>query len=178
MMQALLKKTVLALLFALPLSAKLLISPIDAMHYTYGEDTKVVKKNILLSKAQAAAIEKQASVQLTSKIFRIYRAIKNGKIVGYGILINKKVRSKNGVVLYFISPESKLLGIEIIAFNEPIEYLPSKQWNSQFQNIQTDKLLRVSKEIATITGATLSARSVTDGSRIAFGIYNTVIKGK
>ena len=42
----------LLLVFALPLSAKVLISPIDAMKYTYGEDSEISKKNILLSSEQ------------------------------------------------------------------------------------------------------------------------------
>ncbi len=166
------------LIFALPLSAKILISPIDAMKQMYGEESIVVKKNILVSKKQAKIIQQEAKVKLESKIFRIFKATKDEKLLGFGVLINKKVRSKNAVVIYFISSDSILKNIEIIAFNEPLEYLPSKKWNSQFQDIKTDKMLRVSKEIPTITGATLSARSITDGSRIAFALYNEVLRDK
>lgn len=169
---------ILLLLFALPLSAKILISPLDAMKQSYGSETEIVKKNILLSKVQASKIEKASSTKLGSKIFRVFKATKDSKLLGYGILINKKVRSKNAVVLYFISSESILKSIEIVAFNEPIEYLPSDRWNSQFEEVPTDKMLRVSKEIPTITGATLSARSITDGSRAAFAFYNEVLKDK
>lgn len=166
------------LIFALPLGAKMLISPIDAMKQNYGSESTIVKKNVLLSKQQAKVIQQEAKVKLDSKIFRTFKASKDGKTLGYGILINKKVRSKNAAVIYFISTSSKLEGIEIIAFNEPPEYLPSKEWNSQFEDIPTDKMLRVSKEIPTITGATLSARSITDGSRLAFAFYNEVLKDK
>lgn len=166
------------LIFALPLSAKLLISPIEAMKSAYGSDSKIEKKNILLSKAKALKISQEAQTKLKSKIFRIFKATKDDNLLGYGVLVNRKVRSKNAVVLYFISKDSILKSIEVIAFNEPVEYLPSDTWNSQFQNIKTDKMLRVSKEIPTITGATLSARSLTDGSRIAFAIYNEMLKDK
>lgn len=168
----------LLLVFALPLSAKVLISPIDAMKYTYGEDSEISKKNILLSSEQAATISKEAKVTLDTKIFRVFKAVTDNKALGYGILINKKVRSKNAVVLYFITNKSILKGIEIVAFNEPLEYMPSKEWKLQFQNIPTTKMLRTSKEIPTITGATLSARSVTDGSRVAFAFYNEILKNK
>lgn len=169
---------ILLVFFALPLSAKILISPLDAMKQSYTNEAVIVKKNILLSKVQASKIEKAARTKLSSKIFRVFKATKDSKLLGYGILINKKVRSKNAVVIYFISNESLLKSIEIIAFNEPLEYLPSEKWNSQFENIRTDKMLRVSKEIPTITGATLSARSITDGSRVAFTFYNEVLKDK
>lgn len=137
---------------------------------------KSAKKNILLSSQQAARITEEAKVKLDTKIFRIFKAIKADKVLGFGILVNNKVRSKNAVVIYFITPQSILKGIEIIAFNEPDEYIPSKEWNSQFQNIETTKMLRSSKEIPTITGATLSARSITDSSRVAFALYNEVLK--
>jgi Na+-translocating ferredoxin:NAD+ oxidoreductase RnfG subunit len=165
------------LLFALPLSAKVLISPIDAMKENYSQNAEISKKNILLNKTKFQAIQKNAKVKLNTKIYRIFTAKKNGKVLGYGILINKKVRSKNAVVLYFISDDI-LKGIEIIAFNEPKEYIPTKEWNSQFKEIPTNKMLRLSKEIPTITGATLSARSIVDGSRVAFAIYNELLKDK
>ncbi|MDA3908740.1 MAG: FMN-binding protein [Sulfurimonas sp.] len=166
------------LILALPLSAKILISPIDAMKQSYGVNVEVVKKNIMINNAQAKIIQDSARVNLSSKIFRTFKATKDGETLGYGILINKKVRSKNAVVLYLISNDSTLLGIEIIAFNEPTEYLPSKKWTSQFENITTDKQLNVGREIPTITGATLSARSITDSSRLAFAFYNEILKVK
>ena len=43
----------LILLSVLGLNASILISPMEAMAFTYGADTKIEKKNILLSKAQA-----------------------------------------------------------------------------------------------------------------------------
>lgn len=168
----------LFIFLALPLSAKVLISPFDAMKGTYGKTAEVSKKNILLKNAQAEKISKDAKTKLETKIFRVFKALKNNEILGYGILINRKVRSKNAVVLYMISKDSILKGIEIIAFNEPAEYIPSKTWIKQFDNISTDERLILSRDIPTITGATLSARSLVDSSRIAFAFYNEMLKGK
>jgi hypothetical protein len=168
----------LLILLALPLSASLLISPIDAMHQSYGTDSKIIKENVLLTKAKVEKIEQDAKVKLDEKIIRIFTASKNGETLGFGILVNRKVRSKNAVVLYMISADSLLKSIEIIAFNEPMEYIPSKNWMLQFENVKTDKMLRVAKEIPTITGATMSARSIVDGSRVAFALYNEMLKGK
>lgn len=166
------------LVFALPLSAEILTSPIDAMKYAYGQNSEISKNDILLSSEQESSISQEAKVALDTKIFRVFKAVADNKILGYGILISKQVRSKNAVILYIITKESLLKSIEIIAFNEPIEYLPSKEWSSQFQNIETTQMLRISKEIPTITGATLSARSAVDGSRIAFAFYNEMLKEK
>jgi hypothetical protein len=148
------------------------------MKMAFGEDVVVEKKNILLKSAQAQKIQKAAQTKLPSKIVRIYSAKKGSDIVGYGVLISKKIRSKNGVVLYHISKDSKLLSMEVISFNEPLEYVPTKNWTKQFENIDTNHMLYVSKNIPTISGATLSANAITDGSRIAFAVYNELLKSK
>lgn len=147
------------------------------MKENYSPTATIIKKNILLSSDKFKEIQKAAKVKLTTKIYRIYIAKEKNKVLGYGVLVSQKVRSKNAVILYFIANDT-LKGIEIVAFNEPTEYIPSKTWTAQFKNISTDKMLKLTREIPTITGATLSARSVTNGSRVAFAIYNHVIREK
>jgi hypothetical protein len=168
----------LLILLTTQLNAKMLISPSEAMQANFGEKTKIVKKNILLKKEQVKNVQKSAKVKLKSKIFKTFKAINGKKIIGYGIIVNRKVRSKNAVVLYMISKDGVLKSMEIIAFNEPMEYIPSKTWQEQFKEIPTTKKLRLNKDIPTITGATLSAKSIVDGSRIAFAFYDEVLKGK
>ena len=171
------KKILLLLFFTLGLSAQVLISPIEAMHENYGEGAIVTKKNVLLSNDKFTNIQKNAKTKLNTKIYRIFTAKKDGNILGYGVLVNRKVRSKNAVILYFIQ-DSILQGIEIIAFNEPLEYVPTKKWNEQFIDIKTDTMLQLNRDIPSISGATMSARSVTDGSRVAFAFYNELLKDK
>jgi len=173
------KLLLLLILFCITqLNAKVLISPIEAMQENYGVDTVVSKKNILLNNTQFQTIQKNAHVKLNTKIYRIFTAKgDDDRVIGYGILINKKVRSKNAVVLYFIK-NNTLQGIEIIAFNEPKEYTPSKSWSEQFIDTKTTTMLQLNRDIPSISGATLSARAVTDGSRVAFALYNKLLEGK
>ncbi len=171
------KKIILyILIFSLPLSAQLLISPIDAMKLSFGEDVEISKKNILVTKSQIKIIEKNAKAKSKTKIFRVFKAMKNNEILGYGIILKRNIRTKSAVVLYIISKDSILKSIEIIAFNEPIEYIPSKTWIKQFEEIPTIKMLRVSRDIPTISGATMSARSIVDASRLAFAFYQEIIQ--
>lgn len=166
------------LLLTTQLNATMIVSPYDVMKASYGETSEISKKNILLRVEQAKKVSKSAQAKLESKIFRVFKATKDNKLLGYGILVSRIMRTKNVVVLYVISKDSILTSMEIIAFNEPIEYTPSKTWIKQFENISTDKRLIVSKDVPTITGATLSARSIVDGSRVAFAFYEEVLKGK
>jgi len=166
------------LLFTLTaLQAQVLINPMEAMQEAYDLNATVTKKNILLSKKRVANIQKSAKIKLKTKIYRIFTAKKDDKVLGYGVLVSKKVRSKNAVVLYFIK-DAQLQGIEVIAFNEAMEYIPTKRWNEQFEQIPTSKMLQLNRDIPSISGATMSARSVVEGSRIAFGVYNELLGGK
>ena len=168
------KKNSLLLLiaFVFSLNAKIIIPPVNAMKQAYPSSSKIDKKNITLTNTQAKKIQKKAKAKLKNKKIKVFKAMKKNKVLGYGILINKKVRSKNAAILYIISSDSILKSIEIIAFNEPLEYIPSKTWMKKFENSKT------SKNIPNITGATLSAKSIIDGSRLAFSFYEEMLKGK
>ena len=74
-----------------------------------------------------------------------------------------------------ITPKGEISAIEIVAFNEPPEYMPQHSYLDQFQGKNADDTLRVGKDIPTISGATLSARNVTDGARLALAVFGAVI---
>ena len=168
---------ILSAIFNIALQAQILISPIESMQENFGTDATISKKNILLTNDKFQEVQKNAQLKMETKIYRIFTAKKDEKTIGYGVLVSRKVRSNNAVVLYIIEND-KLKNIDIIAFNEPLEYVPSETWKNQFNDIPTSKHLQLNREIPTITGATLSARSITDGSRLAFSLYNILLKGK
>jgi len=164
-------KYLLFLFLTLSLQAKLLISPFDAMILNFGEDILIHKKSILLSSKEAKEITKLAGIKLKTKLYKTFVAKKDGIIIGYGILALYKVRSKNTAVLSIIALDGKLKTLEIIAFNEPMEYIPSKRWIQIFHDKHLSPSLALGKDIHSISGATMSARAVVKASRIALAVY-------
>jgi len=160
------------------LNAKLLINPFDALHAVYGDDVKIEKKNVLLSIKKAEVVYKQAQMKKGSKIFRTFKVKKGDKTIAYAILISRVVRTKDAAILYMISPEGVIENVEVIAFNEPPEFTPSKQYISQFKGKTDQDTLRVGKDIPTVTGATMGARNVTDGARLALAVFDMLFKAK
>lgn len=169
-------KLLILFLSALQLSAGVLLSPIEVLKNNFGNDVTVAEKNIILKSAQKQAIQKAAKTKLNSSIVRTYKVSQGSKHLAYAILLSNKIRSKNGVYLYIINPQDVLESIEIVAFNEPLEYMPNETWKKQFENTDTLQHLNIPKNISTITGATLSARSITESANIAMQIYNIVLK--
>ena len=168
----------LSLILLTSLQAKLLISPFEALHAVYGDDVKIEKKNVLLTMDKAEVVYKQAQIKKGKKIFRTFKVKQGDKTIAYAILIARVVRSKDAAILYMISPEGIIENVEVIAFNEPPEFTPSKQYISQFKGKSTQDTLRVGKDIPTVTGATMGARNVTDGARLALAVFDMIFKEK
>lgn len=164
------------LLSALSLHAGVLISPQDAILQDYGPNMTIKKKSLLLNKAQAKQVSTQAKAKLTTRIFRTFSIDDDEKRVGHAVLLNGKVRTKNAAVLYLIDTNGTIRAVEIVAFNEPPEYIPASGWIEQFKGKSVKDELRVDRDIPTITGATMSARNIADGARVALALYETVLR--
>ena len=169
-------KYFLFLCLGLSLQAKLLLSPFDAMLLHFSQEAKIEKTNILLTTDEAKSVQKLAKSKLKTKIYKVYRATKDGDLLGLGILVLHKVRSKDTAVLSIINPDGTLKTIEIIAFNEPMEYLPSKSWIEVLNNKTLSPGLALGKDIPSITAATMSARAATMSARIALSIFEVKFK--
>lgn len=160
------------------MDAKVLTSPQKAMKDTFGNDCVIKKEKLNISQERLQNIEQTSKAKFNTKTTDLFKALKSGKTVGYGILINSKIRTKNGVVLYAITDSGSIKAIEIIAFNEPMEYIPSKKWIEQFEKADSKNINDVSQKAHALTGATMSANIVKDGSRTALAVFNEILKGK
>jgi len=167
-------KTVLSLLLITTSSfAQVLGDPAALTQRTFGAQNVDIE-NIILSNAQVSQLSKTSMQKIDSKLYRIYVAKTGTKTVGYGVLMNNKVRTKNAIGLYLITTDGKIKSIEVVAFNEPMEYLPTATWLNVFDNKSTQDTLKLNQDIPTTTGATLSARAITDGARAALALLEIV----
>ncbi len=167
-------RLLLLALTLLPLHAGMLISPEAAAQAHFGENVTVTKRSAMLSEAQLKSVEKEAKAALPSKIVRLFECRRGDESVATGILLVRKVRTKDAVVLYLFDTNATLKAAEVIAFGEPGEYLPNRSWFEQFDNAPATRALRMGDDVSTITGATLSARTISDGARAARAIFRTL----
>ncbi len=166
----------LGILFSQGLAAKNTVSIEKVVKSSFSGVTAVKPKQLILSKAQHSAIQKRAKTAVRTKIYRYYAFKSGSKPVGYGVLISRKVRTKNANILYAFDMSGKLKFSEIMGFGEPPEFIPNKQWMAQFKEKPRSAALTMGKDIPTISGSTLSARCVSDSARIARAIYEIVLK--
>ena len=75
-----------------------------------------------------------------------------------------------------LSPDGEVRTLRILAFHEPLDYMPSDRWYAQFEAKDTRSQLRLGNDIHGIVGATLSAQATTRGVRRALAIYQVLVK--
>jgi len=164
------RKTLLLLLMLTIVNAKTGIDIGNILKPAFGKNVNVSKKQFKLNPSEMKAVQQDAKAKLHSNIIRMYTVKKNKTILGYGVLIVQRVRTQKAAVLYMIDKSQKIKSIEILAFKEPSEYKPNKAWQGVFKGKSKKDNLFSGKGIPTISGATLSARAISDAARIALSI--------
>ena len=94
---------------------------------------------------------------------------------GYAIIDSHNVRTLPETFMVVVEPNGTLRRVEVLAFHEPPEYLPTERWIEQFPGKKLDDDLKLGAGIQGITGATLSAQAMTAGVRRALAIIAVAI---
>ena len=148
----------------------------DVIRSSFTGVSTIDPKQIILTKKQFSQVQSRAKAAVRTKVYRYYDIKSETQRLGYAVLIARKVRGKKATVLYAFDNAGRLKFTEIMAFGEPPEYIPNKTWMGQLQDKDASAALTVGKDIPTISGSTLSARSITEGARVARAIYEVVLK--
>jgi len=168
----------LGVLFTSGSYAKSKVSVEEVVKTSFKNVSAVETRSLILTKAQFLKVRKEAKAAIKTKVYRYYDVMAKSKKLGVGILITRKVRAKKATILYAFDKKGTLRFSEIMAFGEPPEYIPSSIWMGQLQDQKKSAKLTVGKDIPTISGSTLSARSLTEGARVARAIYEIALKSK
>ena len=78
--------------------------------------------------------------------------------------------------LQMITPGGEVTSAQVLAFYEPLEYLPSERWFRQFFGVSKRDKLRLGYDIHGASGATISARVMTESVRRFLAIYQVLIE--
>jgi hypothetical protein len=77
-----------------------------------------------------------------------------------------------------LTPEGSVRSVRVLAFHEPLDYLPSAGWYDQFDDKSLASPLRVGSDIHGVVGATLSTRATTLGVRRALAFYRVLVQNE
>jgi Na+-translocating ferredoxin:NAD+ oxidoreductase RnfG subunit len=131
---------------------------------------KKVDKTIAALWENSVVIKKPINIiakeKLTFKVANndIFKLIKNNKLVGYLYFGVSPSRSDKIDYMVIFKPDLTILTVQILVYRE--EHggeVGSKRWLKQFKGKSNGKAMKFGYDIQNISGATISAKSITKG---------------
>lgn len=158
--------------------AEVLYSRQGALKLAFPGAERIERQYIFLTEKQSKMVRALCQCELTSKLFTAYVGYKHGRRLGHAFIDTHVVRTLPETFMVVIDDKGAVIGVHILAFNEPREYLPPHGWLAQFRGHVGVGRLGAGHEIAGLAGATLSAHAVTCATRKLLAIYQVAGLGE
>ncbi|MEX1025765.1 MAG: FMN-binding protein [Planctomycetota bacterium] len=156
-------------------AGKVFLSVEEALELAFPEDADVTRRTEYLTEDQLERARDLAEVDVPSAIVHPYVARDaEGHELGVAWFDTHTVRSKRETVMYVVAPDRTLVRIEVLAFAEPLEFMPRANWYAQFLGQRLSPELSLKRGIRGVTGATLTAVGTTDAARRVLALHEVV----
>lgn len=148
----------------------------EALEKAFPDSSVISRRVLFLTDKQVQEIEKLARAKVESKMVAYYVGSKADTICGYAFFASKVVRTRPATFMVLLKPNGTVRYVEILAFQEPLDYIPTAKWLDLFKAKELNDALWPSRDIHAITGATLTVRAFTQGVRNILAIYQVAIR--
>lgn len=136
---------------------------------------RVERQTVYLVSKQVQEIERLARAKLKDRMIVYYVGRSSHGVMGYAFFETHMVRTMPETFMLVLNPTGGVQFVELLAFYEPQDYRPPPRWLALFGGRRLDEDLWVKRGIRNITGATLTARAVTEGVRRVLATFNVVV---
>jgi len=133
-------------------------------------------RTLYLSEEQLQQVEEIAGTKISGRVIHTQQLLSGDKVLGTLYLDRHRVRTLPETLGILISPEGKVLSVDVLTFSEPELYKARENWLAQFTNTHTESFPRYKHNIDGISGATLTGRAVTDAVRRALALHQVTTK--
>ena len=113
-------------------------------------------------------------VDVEAGIVSYYVATRSGVALGVAYFDAHRIRTLPQVLMIVVDTEGRISRMETVSWREPPEYRPPEGWLRQFDERGLDDALSLRGEIATITGATLTAGATTRAARRVLALHQVI----
>lgn len=149
------------------------LKPAEALKVIFHDSKEVVSESKKLTTGQKTLLEKRLGMRLAKEEWTFYIARSDQKIDGYALIDNEIGKTEPITFLTAITPSGGVKEVEILVYREPIgSEVHDKRFLKQYRGKKAADPVRVGQDIANISGATLSARAVSNGVKRALALWN------
>ena len=164
------------LLWTNPATGKVYLTKDDALKQAFPDAPTIDRLTLFLSDEDIKQARELSKAKIDSKLFTYYAARgKDNEITSYAVFESHIVRTKPEVFMVVINTKGEIDYIEILAFYEPPEFSPPKNWLDLFRGRRFDDKLRINRGISAISGASLTSEGVTLALRNILAIFELKI---
>lgn len=156
--------------------AKVFVSQNQALAEAFPDATRVERDTVLLRARDVERIEAITRVSVETRVVVLHTAYQGESIVGYAHIDVHNVRTQPEAFMVVLTPSGSVRSVRILAFHEPLDYLPTDRWYAQFDGKTREDALRVGRDVHGVVGATLSARAAADGVRRMLAYWEVLLK--
>jgi hypothetical protein len=153
--------------------AKVLLSADEALALAF-PGCAIERGTTYLTAAEVARASELAGTEVPSAVVHPYRARAGERICGTAWFDSHRVRTLAETVMVAIDGEGRIARVEVLSFDEPLDYQPRAAWYERFAGRPLDAELEPGRGLPPVTGATLTVRATTDAARRALALERVI----
>ncbi len=161
---------VLALSGATPAAARLVQTRDDALRLVFGAGAAFTPRTAWLRGAEADSVAAWAQARGAAAPVTYWVATLGDRLLGRAYLDTRIVRTMPATVLVAVGTAHQVIAVQVLAFQEPADYLPPRRWLERFAGKILSRRLRPGDDVNAISGATLSVRAFAAAVRWALAL--------
>jgi len=147
----------------------------NIIHEELGKNTKIVSSKFIIPKKIKYEIERKVKQHFYSDAVYIFKILKTDSLYSIGVLDNVYGKSMPITFLVLFNKEGNILSTDVVKYREPYGGgVKIKSWNDQFKGKNSKSSYKIGENIDSISGATISVRSLTKGIRKLALLYKKI----
>jgi hypothetical protein len=158
---------------ALPAWPKVLVSVDEALRLAFPR-CEVERETIFLTEQELETARERSGEEVTRALTVRHVARRDGRLVGTAYLDVHRVRTLDETLLVVVRSDGTLGRVEVLSFDEPLDYLPREGWYRQFDGEGLDANLQIDRAIHAVTGATLTADAALAAARRVLALHQVI----
>ena len=147
----------------------------EIIHSEFGNDIEIVSSKFNIPLKIKKAVEREVRQHFYSDVVYIFKIIKSDTTISLGILDNVYGKSMPITFLVLFNSNGDILSTSVVKYREPYGGgVKIENWNDQFKGKNSKSNYKIGGDIDSISGATISVRSLTKGIRKLTLLYEKI----
>ena len=154
---------------------QVLLDKHEALAAVFPEADRVLEVRRLLSATEGRDIGALARRELEEGGFYTYRATRDGRLVGYAVVVSQVGKVRPITHMVGVTPDGRVGRVVVMIYRESHGgEVAAERFLAQYRGLSLDDPLRIDADIVNIAGATLSGHAICRGVRKALAVVDVL----